>query len=301
MADVPLSSMVARVRQYMMSFSQAQQQLTFLTDAVLSTDTVIGVDDATQVSRGLVELGGQELATVYTYDQGANQFTVMPLGGRGSQGSTAAAWPQNTQVENNPIFPYVRMVEAINDSIRSVYPDLFAVGQATLSKVSVQYGYALPADCEEILSVGYATVGPSLIDPWARRWRYNNNADTSRFPSGKSIAVLEQITPGRNIVVNYMKEPTELVNGADMFSAVTGLPSSAQDVVLYLACQKLSPTLDVARLLLDSAETSERASFAQAGSASKVSQYFGQLAAQRLGEEVRKLADRYPRPVHFDS
>lgn len=290
---------VTRVKQMMLGFSQDQQQWTYLTAPIGSSDTSIVVADATQVSRGLVEIDGNELILVKTSTHSTNTLTVDPFA-RGWAGTTAASHSTNARVENNPIFPTIRIKEAINDAIRSVYPDLWAVGNTTITKISVVFEYNLPSAAEEIISVRNQLIGPSHVWPYCRNWRFNGQSSTTDFASGKSLYIGDDIVPGRQIFVTYQMEPTELVNDTDDFATVTGLPATAQDVVVYAACMKLAPSLEGARLTLASVEASERSQYVQAGAASRVSGYFGQLYAQRLEQEARKLRDRYQRPSHFD-
>ncbi len=293
-----LQGLIDRVKQNLFGYSSKQQQWSYLTNAVLSTDLTLAVNDASQVSRGLVELGGQEMALVKSVDRNANTVTLEP-GGRGQYSSGAQAWGMNVLIENNPIFPYIRLKESINDVINELYPQLFAVGTAKFPKISVVFNYQLPADCEEVVNVKYQVIGPSKIYVWARVWRYDNTADTTDFSTGKSINVLEDITPGREIQVTYMKEPSLLVNPADDFSTVTGLPASAADLVFYGAMMKMLPALQGPRLILDTVEAAERASYVQPQQVAQASQYYGGLYQQRLLKETAKLYDRYQRPLHF--
>jgi len=302
---VLLSDLVARVKQNLYGYTSKQQQYAFLTQSIGTTDTSFTVNDATQISRGAVEIGAQgtaasELVLVKTVNRSTGTVTLEP-GGRGFAGTTALAWSSNTLLENNPIFPQVRLKEAINDAIRSVYPDLFAVGTSKFAKISVQYNYAMPASSEEALQVKYQIIGPSKIYPWCRRWRFDNNADTTDFPTGKSIEILEEITPGREIQVTYMQEPGELVNLSDDFATVTGLPGTAQDVIVYGAIMKMIPALTGPRMILDTVEASERAASVQNQQIIAAAQFYQNLYAQRMAQEQRKLSDRYPRPIHFDS
>lgn len=299
MATATLQQMVYQVRHYLQGFSQEQQQYTYLASPILSTDLTLTVADGTQFSRGEIEVGGQELIYLNTINQSANSAAVIP-GGRGWMGSTASAWPGNTIVEDNPVFPYVRVVEAINATIDAVYPDLFVPATKAITKLSVVFGYELPG-AEEVISVRYNIIGPSHTTPWARRWRFDNSADTNVFPSGKSIWLGEDVTPGQTVTVQYMKIPSSLVNPSDDFVAVTGLPASARDLVIWGACERLAPTLEGPRLLIQAAEVAERGQMTPSGSASKISQYFHQLYENRLNEERRKLYDRFERPPHFTS
>lgn len=299
MATATLQQMVYQVRHYMQGFSQEQQQYTYLTTPIGPTDTALAVADGTQFSRGEIEVGGQELIYLNTVNASSNSGAVIP-GGRGWMGSTAASWGSNTLVEDNPVFPYVRVVEAINATIDAVYPDLFVAASKQITKLSVVFGYEL-AGAEEVISARYNIIGPSHTTPWVRRYRFDNAADTNVFPSGKSIWLGEDVTPGQVITVQYMKLPSELVNPSDDFAGVTGLPASARDAIIWGACERLAPTLEGPRLLIQAAEVAERGQMVPSGSASKISQYFHQLYENRLNEERRKLYDRYERPPHFTS
>lgn len=296
------SDLVTRVRRELSGYSQNQQQWTYLTASIGTTDTTLTVGDATQVSRGLIEVDGAELMLVKTVQAQANQVTLDPFA-RGWDGSVATSHSINARIENNPQWPAIRVQEAINDAIRSVYPDLWAVGTTSFPKISVVYEYPLPADAEEILNVQNQLIGPSHVWPFARSWRFVGQANTSTGElgsTGKALYISDDIVPGRQIFVTYRKEPSELINLSDDFAAVTGLPETAQDVIVYAACMKLAPTLEGPRLTMAAVEASERAQYVQPGSASRVSQWFQSLYQQRLEQEARKLRDRFPVPTHYD-
>lgn len=294
------ADLVSRVKQNMYGFSQVQQQWTYLAGDIGSADVSITVNDASQISRGVIEMDGTELMMVKSVNRNTNVVTLDPFA-RGWAGTTAVAHTGSARIENNPVFPTIRIKETINDVIRSVYPDLFAVSTKKITKISVQYQYAMPNDAEEVLQVKYQIIGPSMQYPYIRHFRFDAQSDTTDFSGGKSIWLGEEVTPGREVYVVYMKEPTELVNDSDDFATVTGLPATSFDAVVYGACMKLSPSLEGPRLLLNTIEASERAAYVQPGSASKVSTYYGQLYQSRLTQEVRKLQDRYPRPINYIS
>lgn len=297
-----LQNLVDRVRQELSGFSQNQQQFTALSADITNSATAIGVTDASQVSRGTIEVDNQELMLVQSVNLQTNTILISPFG-RGYASTTANSHLAGSKVENSPIWPTVRLTEAINDTIRGVYPQLWATNTTSIPKTSVVYQYSLPADAEEILSVQYQLIGPSHVWRFAQNWRFigqSNIATGELGNSGKSLFIGDDIVPGRQIFVTYRKEPTELVNPTDDFTAVTGLPSTAHDVIVYGACMKLSPQLEGPRLSISSVEASERAQYVQPGSASKVSQYFGQLYLQRLEQEAAKQRDRFQIPSHFD-
>lgn len=297
-----LQNLIDRVRQELIGFSQNQQQFTSLNGAITNSQTSFVVADATQVSRGTIEVDNQELMLVQSVNIPTNTITISSFG-RGYASTTANSHLSGAKVENSPIWPTIRITEAVNDAIRSVYPQLWAVNTTSVSKVSVVYQYSLPADAEEIISVQYQLIGPSHVWRMAQNWRFQGQSNTATGElgsTGKSLFIADDVVPGRQIFVTYRKEPTELVNLTDDFATVTGLPATAHDVIVYGACMKLSPQLEGPRLSISSVEASERAQYVQPGSASKVSQYFGQLYAQRLEQEAAKLRDRYPVPSHFD-
>lgn len=297
-----LQNLIDRVRQELSGFSQNQQQFTSLAADITNSQTSFTVADATQVSRGTIEVDNQELMLVQSVNQNTNTVTISPFG-RGYSSTTANAHLTGTKIENSPIWPTVRLTEAINDAIRSVYPQLWAINTTSIPKISVVYEYGLPADAEEVLSVQYQLIGPSHVWRFARSWRFVGQANiaTGELGStGKSLFIADDVVPGRQIFVTYRKEPTELVNPSDDFTSVTGLPATSHDVIVYGACMKLSPQLEGPRLSISSVEASERAQYVQPGAASKVSQYFGQMFMQRLEQEAAKQRDRFQIPSHYD-
>lgn len=281
-----------RVKQLLYGITWDQEQYTYLTNSIGAGDLTFAVNDATQVSTGLIEVDS-ELMNVQSYNLTTNTLTIFPFG-RGFYGSTAASHTANTSVINNAKFPKVRVQEAINDIINEVYPTLFAVKSQDFNKIAVQYGYGMPSDTDEILNVNYAVIGPSQIWPSMRRWRFDPNADASNFPTGKSIHLLEEVTPGRIMRVTYIAQPSNLVNDSDGFAAVTGLPETAKDAIVYGAAAKLMVAYDAARLQMDSVEAAERAAMTQPTSAANTSKYFMAIYQERLDREGKKLRDRYP-------
>jgi hypothetical protein len=294
-----LQNLVDRVRQEVAGFSQNQQQFTYLTSSIGTTDTSLSVFDATQVSRGQIEVDGLELMLVKSVNSSTNTITLDPFG-RGWAGTTAASHALNARIENNPIWPTIRITEAINDTIRSVYPQLFAVATTSITKISVVYEYQLPADCEEVISVQNQLIGPSKVWPFCRSWRFVGQANTTDFPNAKALFIADDIVPGRIIWVTYRKEPSELVNLTDDFATVTGLPATSQDVIVWGACARLTVQLEGPRLALAAVEASERSQYVQPGSASRVASYFDQKYEIRLEQEAAKLRDRYQAPTHYD-
>jgi hypothetical protein len=281
-----------RVKQLLYGFTWDQEQYTYLTADIGPTDLTFTVNDATQVSRGLIEIDA-ELMNVQSFDNTTNTITIFPFG-RGFYGSTAASHTNNTSVINNAKFPKIRVEESINDIINEVYPTLFAISTSEFPKQAVQYNYPLPADVDEVLQVNYQVIGPSLTWPSMRRWRFDPNASPGTFPTGKSVNLQEEVTPGRLIRVTCVSQPQPLLNDNDGFAAVSGLPETAKDALVYGTAAKLMVAYDAARLQMDSVEAAERSALTQPTSASNTSKYFMAIYQQRLDLEGKKLRDRYP-------
>lgn len=281
-----------RVKQLLYGITWDQEQYTYLTANIGATDLTFTVGDATQISRGLIEIDS-ELMNVQSINPNTNQLTIFPFG-RGFYGSTAATHLANTSVINNSKFPKIRVQEAINDIINEVYPTLFAITTSEFPKIAVQYNYPLPSTVDNVLQVNYQVIGPSLTWPSMRRWRFDPNASPGTFPTGKSINLQEEVTPGRLMRVTCVSQPQPLLNDTDGFAAVSGLPETAKDAIVYGAAAKLMVAYDAARLQMDSVEASERAALTQPTSAANTSKYFMAIYQERLDLEGKKLRDRYP-------
>jgi hypothetical protein len=286
------NDLINQVKSLLYGFTWDQEQYTYITANIGAGDTSFQVNDVTQISRGLIEIDN-ELMNVQSISPSTQTVTVFPFG-RGFYGSTAATHTSGTALINNAKFPMIRCMNAINDLINEVYPRLFVIGSTEFSKIAVQYNYPLPTVVDQILEVHYQTIGPSLIWPPMRRWRYDPVASTGTFATGKSVECLEEVTPGRAIRVTYVSRPTPLVNLTDGYAAVSGLPESSKDAIVYGAVAKLLVAYDAARLQMDSIEASERAALTQPTSAANTSKYFLGIYENRLDIEARKLRDLYP-------
>lgn len=278
-------------------FSLDQDQITFLTAPIGTTDTVLPVQDPHETSRGLIEVD-DEVMWVRMVDSTGSAAVLTPLG-RGWLGTTAATHAQNAVVKNNPKWPHIIVKRAINDTIRSVFPDLYSVQSTTFPFTAAQYLYSLPANTEDIYDVTWNIIGPSKRWPRLARWRFVPNANVSLYPTGKALELLESVVPGRTVQVTYLVAPQPLVNGSDDFAAVTGLSSSAEDVIIWGACYRLSGMLDVPRLQTTNVEGTSRSAQVPPGSAQNISKYFYGLYQGRLAQERAILLSRYPRITHL--
>jgi hypothetical protein len=295
------TQLVTKARQQLMGYTLQQESMSELSVAMGSGDTQFTCDTATVVnlSRGLVEID-DELIRVKTYDATSGVVSVMGrTNGRGVEGSTAASHSQYALVTADPVFPRVRIKEAVNDAIMGLYPHLVVFGTTEITFNAAQVEYELPSDVRDVWYVVARTVGPTKVSQPIPNWRYNPKARTDDFPSGRSIQILDPVTPGQPVRIVYAKTPTPLAADGDNFEAVTGYPERITDLVVYGALKRLLPALESARLQSVAVEATERAPLVPVTSAAKAVQLYAGLYAERLEEERSLMFAEIPNFAMF--
>ena len=278
-------------------FSTFQDQATYLTAAIDSDDLTIPVADATAVSRGLVEIGS-ELIQVDNVNTTSGSLTIPPYG-RGYRSSTPASHAIGSRVVSSPMFPRIMVKKALNDAIKSVYPELFAIGSTTFNFQPSITAYNLPAGALDVLQIRWQSTGPSKEWLPVRRYDVDKHAAVSEFANGVAVNVYDGITPGRSVKVTFTKEPSALDSESDVFTTVTGLPSSCEDLIRFGAAYRLVPFFDSARLSGQSAESDFGGANRQPSGASQLSRFLLQMYQVRLAEETKGLQTLFPVRSHY--
>lgn len=292
--------LVRQVRQKVLGFAMNQESVSELSASMTASATTFTCDaeTITNLSRGVVEID-DELILVKAYDSTSGVVSVMGLtNGRGYEGTTAASHSANALVTSNPAFPKARIKEAINETIRSLHPDLVVFASTEITKLAPVVEYELPSEVEDVWYVTGQLVGPSKIAQPLPDWRYNPKARTANFASGKSIQLFNFVTPGQAMKVVYTKLPTALSAGSDEFTT-TGYPERVADLVVYGACKRLLPSLEAARLQQQAVEATERAPLVPPTSATKAAQLFASLYAERLEQEKELQRQEVPNYAFF--
>ena len=294
------SEMVDEVKSNLQGYTLRQDRITYVTNStgLTTTSTSISVGSASNLAKGIIEID-DELIWVDNFDKASNTMTVAPGFGRGYLNTTASPHSQYAQVTLSPTFPRVTIKKAINDTIRSLYPKLFAVGSTTFTFNASQVTYPLPDDCREVLYMSWQTTGSSQEWLPIRKWRFDPLANTPTFNSQKTINLYENIQPGRTVKVWYTMVPDTMDANTDDFVDVTGLPESAQDVIVYGACYRLLSFLDAGRINLSSAEADLNDTKIPSTAGAAASRYVFALFQQRLQEEALKLSDQFPIRIHL--
>jgi len=295
-----LSQMIDEVKGNLQGYTLRQDRITYVANpaGLTTTSTQIQVGSASNLAKGIIEID-DELIWIDSFDKANNTLTVIPGFGRGYQGTTASPHSQYAPVTLAPTFPRVNIQKAINDTINSLYPKLWAVASTTFTFNAAQTTYPLPDDAEQILYISWQTTGSS--EEWlpVNRWRMDPMANAATFNTNNTLNIYENIQPGRTVQVWYTTEPNTLDAGTDDFEDVTGLPASAYDVVVYGAAYRLLSFLDTGRINLTSAEADLNDTKNPYNSGASASRYIFALYQQRLQEEALKLSDKFPIRLHY--
>jgi hypothetical protein len=300
------NQLVDRVKQTLMGYTKNQDQITWLTAPIASTDTAITVDLATTnaLSRGLAEID-DELMLISNYNINSGIANIAAgTTGRGVFGTVAASHAANALVVADPDFPRSRIKEEINNTINAMYPSLVVYDAYEFNKVAARYEYPIPAEIEQVWRVTVDTIGPSRVWFPSQTWRYNPQASTIAVDgsaTGKSLQIMDFIVPGRTIHVVYTKAPNILVNGTDDYATTTGFLDRTIDCVIYGTTARILAAYEPARLQQKAVESTERSPLVPAGAATNAANYFWNLYYRRINEEQDYLRDLYPEYQVFSS
>ena len=286
-----------RVESVLHAYTENTEPSTWLTTSATTTTTTLTVHDASVVGRGYIQVD-EEIVFVHSTDNVANTLTLSPWG-RGQRGTTPATHSANAKVTVAPLFPRQEIKNAINNTIDSMYPSIFAVGSYDFDYIAAQYSYQIPAAVQNVLSVTYSLVGPSKEWFPSRAWQLDRTADDDAFSTGKSLSIYSEIVPGQTVHVTYSKRPTLLVNDSDSYETVTGFPSYSEDVAVYGAAFRMVSFLDPSRLGPQSAAADILDGIRPNGSGQNASRFLYNIYQQRLNEVANNQRRQYPIRSHY--
>jgi hypothetical protein len=293
-----LDSMVQEVRSSLAGYTLRQDRITYLDSAINTTDLAIQVGSADNLAKGIVEID-DELIWIDNFVKQSNTLNAAPGFGRGYQNTSPAPHSQYSQVVLSPTFPRTMIKQAINDTINSVYPKLWAIYSTTFTFNASQTTYALPDDCQNVIYMSWQTTGSSREWLPINRWRQDLMANTATFNSQKTVNIYENIQPGRTVQVWYAANPSTMDANTDDFADVTGLPDSCRDVITLGAAYRLLSYVDPGRINLTSAEADLADSKVPGAAGANSSRYIYALYNQRLNDESLKLSDKFPIRLHY--
>ena len=300
-----LSNMIDEVAVNLSGYTFQQDRATYLTTAVTTTTSssasplVLQLGSTDSVGKGVIEID-EELLWVDSFDRVANTATVAPFG-RGYLGTTGATHAIDSKVTISPTFPRFNIKRAINDTIRALGANIFAVKTTTFTFTSAVSTYAFNnLNIKNILSVTWQDIGPSKEWVPLRRWDFDSIASTTAFGAGaQTITLGEAPVSGRTVKVVYATDPEPFTSNSDVYTTVTGLPESTRDVVILGAAYRLLSFLDPARASQVSPQADETDSKRPYGASQTATKQLYALYVQRLDEETKSQQANYPIKVHY--
>ena len=300
-----LTNMIDEVAVNLSGYTFQQDRATYLTHAVTTTTSssasplVLQLGSTDSVGKGVIEID-EELMWVDSFDRVANTATVAPFG-RGYLGTTAATHTLDTKVTISPTFPRFNIKRAINDTIRALGANIFAVKTTTFTFTSSVSTYAFNnLNIKNILSVTWQDIGPSKEWVPLRRWDFDSLASTAAFGAGaQTITLGEAPVSGRTVKVVYATDPEPFTTNSEEYTTVTGLPESTRDVVILGAAYRLLSFLDPARASQVSPQADETDAKRPYGASQTATKQLYALYTQRLDEETKSQQQNYPVKVHY--
>lgn len=274
-----------------------QGRAAFVTGAgITAADTTISVSSTDNLGEGLAEIG-DELVYIQSVDDTASEITIAP-DGRGYRGTTAAAHAANTRITMSPVFPRSLVKRKVNETIVGLWPTLWGEGTTTLDPNVLAVGYEMPAATEEVLSVDHEE--DDITRQWGpvRRWRFDSNADTTDFTTGKALYIFQDVGTTGNLRVRYRKQPTELAADSDDLTA-TGLRSTARAVVVAGAVWRLVSSMDISRLKVSTAVVDQLDGGNPIGSAAQLAGFLRAVYERELADELSRLQVTTPPTIHY--
>jgi len=296
--------MTDRIDTLLHGYTMNTESTTWLTAAATTSDTSISVNDSSVASRGFIQIG-DELMYVNSTNNIDNVLNLAPWG-RGQRGSVAVAHDNLSKVIASPVFPRYEIKKAINDTINSVYPQVFAIGQYQFNYIAARTTYDIPDEVQNILSVTHSVIGPSKEWLPVRAWQIDRTANPTAFGDGTnfghSLSVYSPIVPGRPVNVAFAKRPSLFdINStaSQEMSTVTGLPSYAEDVLVYGAAFRMVSFLDPARLGPLSAEADVLDNQRGPSSGANAARFLFNVYNTRLNEVAENMRRQFPVRSHY--
>jgi hypothetical protein len=302
--------MIDEVLVNLAGYTFQQDRSTYITSAVSTTTStsasplILSLASTDSVGKGILEID-EELLWVDSFDRVANTATVSPYG-RGYLGTTAATHTADAKVTISPTFPRFSVKRAINDTIRSLGANIFAVKSTTFTFNAAVSTYAFAnLNIKNILTVSWQSIGPTKEWVPIRKWDLDSVANPEAFSYTSGTDVVQTITlgeapiSGRTVKVVYATDPSPFTTNSEVYTTVTGLPESTRDVVILGTAYRLLSFLDPARAAQVSPQADETDSKRPYGASQSATKQLYALYTQRLNEETKAQQQNYPPKVHY--
>ena len=303
-----LTNMIDETLINLAGYTFQQDRSTYLATPITTTTSssasplIMSLGSTDSVGKGIVEIN-EELLWVDNYDRIANTATVAPYG-RGYLGTTAATHALDTKVTISPTFPRFTIKRAINDTIRALGANIFAVKSTTFTFNAAVSTYAFAnLNIKNILTVSWQEIGPSKEWRPIRKYDFDPLANAAAFgyttEQVQTITLGEAPISGRTVKITYATDPVSFTTNTEDYATQTGLPESTRDVVILGAAYRLLSFLDPARAAQVSPQADETDSKRPFGASQSATKQLYALYSQRLNEETKSQQQNYPPKVHY--
>ena len=305
-----LANMMDEVQVNLAGYTFQQDRTTYISSAVSTTTSssasplILSLGSTESLGKGIVEID-EELLWVDSYDRVASTATVAPYG-RGYLGTTAATHSADAKVTIAPTFPRFNIKRAINDTIRSLGANIFAMKTTTFTFNAAVSTYAFAnLNIKNILTVHWQDIGPSKEWRPIRKYDFDAVANPEAFgyvtgtDNVQTITLGEAPISGRTVKIVYATDPVAFTTNSQDYATQTGLPESTRDVVILGAAYRLLSFLDPARAAQVSPQADETDSKRPFGASQTATKQLYALYSQRLTEETKAQQQNYPPKVHY--
>lgn len=281
------------------AFSGQEEKANRLDGAVLVGATTMALKYAsTAVTSGTIL--GVGLEDVRVWENTGPTLTVVE---RGVNGTIPAAHADLDYVAVSPKFSKARVLRAFNEelgALSSPLNGLFQMMQVELTYNPAAAGYDLTGvmSLDDIYVIETRFTGATR--DWepvpARAWRHVRDANATDFPSGLGLFLNGGGQPGQPLRVWY-KAPFTLLSTTELavdVNGMSGLPESANDLLVLGAQIRLVPPRDIKRTFTESQGDTRRADEVPVNAATQSISGLARYRQQRIAEEAAVLSRRYP-------
>jgi hypothetical protein len=281
------------------SYVKNQESVTVITSAATAGDSTMLVDDATALSKGIVEIDDE---LIYLKKVIPTSGAIQVLGttgnaiGRGWRGTTATSHVTGSVVRNNPIFPRNQVKRAILETIKGMnFP---CITNTTFTFNGSDYSYIMPDALEDITGISWDVPDSTGVWQIIKNYRVDKNYYDADTASIKQALILKEAPmPGRTVNVQYTKFPTTITDNQEL--TVSGLPASCEDVVRLGAMYRLLSTVDPGKVTAVSVSADALDQPVQAGASTNAAKYIFQLYTVRLSEEIAKQQANFLNTIQY--
>jgi hypothetical protein len=267
-----------------------------LSGSLTASDTTLTFEfDLAGIRAGSYVCVELEVMYVWSVNDSAKTAVVQ----RGELGSTAAIHADNSIVHVNPPFSCWSIFSALNDELRDLSSPangLYQVKTVTLTYRAPYTGYDLTGvtDLIDVLEVRYELEGDERSWPLLRNWQVARGMSTAKFASGLALLTTEPAEEGNPVQVRYKSGFSPLAAGSDVVETVSGMSSTAMDILPMGAAIRVGAGREVARNLFERQGDTRRAEEVRSGAQLQAFAALRDLRERRISAERARLQAQWP-------